>query len=183
VSERVLVWRGLEDWLSEASHVRLEGDRLEAWGTQLGADPRPYRVDYGLTTAANWVTERFRLVVRDANGERGLDLHRRTDGVWTANGEALAGLDSALDCDLENSPLTNSMPILRERLREGGPPVDLVMAWVSLPDLGVRVSSQRYEPIDERSVRFVSLDSDFTAELELDSDGLLSRYPSLGERV
>jgi hypothetical protein len=32
-------------------------------------------------------------------------------------------------------------------------------------------------------VRFVSLDGDFTAELELDDDGLVARYPRLAERV
>jgi hypothetical protein len=32
-------------------------------------------------------------------------------------------------------------------------------------------------------VRFVSLDSDFTAELELDADGLVVRYPRLAELV
>ena len=32
-------------------------------------------------------------------------------------------------------------------------------------------------------VRFVSLDSDFTAELELDPAGLVVRYPRLAERV
>jgi uncharacterized protein len=170
-----VVWRGLEEWLAEAAEVRLEADRLQARGTQLGAEPHPYRVDYELTTTAGWITERLWLEA----GERQLDLRRGDDGGWTANGEPQPQLAEALDCDLQNSPLTNTMPILRE---DGGP-ADLVMAWVSVPDLGVRVSRQRYEPIGDRRVRFVSLDSDFTSELELDEDGLLVRYPSLAERV
>jgi hypothetical protein len=32
-------------------------------------------------------------------------------------------------------------------------------------------------------VRYVSLDSDFRAELELDEDGLVVRYPRLAERL
>jgi hypothetical protein len=44
-------------------------------------------------------------------------------------------------------------------------------------------SEQRYEPIDERHVRYIGLDSDFTADLELDEDGLVLRYPGLAERV
>jgi hypothetical protein len=32
-------------------------------------------------------------------------------------------------------------------------------------------------------VRFVQLDGDFTAELELDEDGFVVRYPRLAERV
>jgi len=52
-----------------------------------------------------------------------------------------------------------------------------------VPDLGVRRSEQRYEPIDARRVRFVGLEDGFTAELELDEDGLVVRYPRLAERV
>jgi hypothetical protein len=67
--------------------------------------------------------------------------------------------------------------------RLGGEPADHVMAWVSVPDLGVRRSEQRYEPLDDHRVRFVSLDSDFVADLELDDDGLVVRYPRLAELV
>ena len=58
-----------------------------------------------------------------------------------------------------------------------------MMAWVSVPALAVLRSEQRYEPIDARTVRFVGLDSGFTADLELDADGLVVRYPQLAERV
>jgi hypothetical protein len=176
---RFLVWRGLDESLAEAAEVRLEEDALVARGTQLGAAPRPYRVDYELTTGTSWVTERLRLIARDDEGERTLDLRRDSDGAWSANGDSRPELRGALDCDLQWSPLTNTMPILRE----GGGPVDLTMAWVSVPDLGVGVSRQRYEPIGARRVRYVSRDSDFTAELELDEEGLLVYYPGLGERV
>jgi uncharacterized protein len=181
--QKLIVWRGLEEWLAEATEVRLERERLEARGTQLGADPKPYRLDYELTTAERWVTERLALTAHHGDGERHLDLRRLPDGGWTANGEPRPDLDGALDCDLAFSPLTNAMPILRERLRDGGGPVDLGMAWVSVPDLNIHRSPQRYEPIDRRTVRFLSLDSDFRAELELDDDGLVVRYPGLAERV
>ena len=60
------------------------------------------------------------------------------------------------------------MPVLRERLLEGGAPVDFVMAWVSIPALTVERSDQRYEPVGPGRVRYVSLDGDdFKAELEL----------------
>jgi hypothetical protein len=175
VTRRQLVWRGLEEWLAEECEVSLDGDRLQARGVQLGAEPHPYRVDYELTTRADWVTER--LSVRC--GERSLDLRRAGDGTWTANGEPLPEVEGALDCDLAFSPLTNFMPARRL----GAEPVDHVMAFVSVPDLGVRRSPQRYEPIDAHRVRFVSLDSDFVSELELDDDGLVTRYPRMSELV
>jgi uncharacterized protein len=179
VTRRQLVWRGLEEWLAEECSVLVEEDRLRAEGVQLGAEPHPYRVDYELLTAPGFVTERLIARARDAEGSRTLELLRASDGAWTANGEPLPEVEGALDCDLAFSPLTNFMPARRL----GAEPVDLVMAWVSVPDLGVRRSEQRYEPIDDHRVRFVSLDSDFVAELELDDDGLVTRYPRLAELV
>jgi uncharacterized protein len=171
----LLVWRGVEEWLAEACEVTLSGDRLRARGVQLGAEPHPYRVDYELITEASWVTERLRV----ACGERSLDLIRAADGTWTANGEPQPQVQDALDCDLAFSPLTNFMPARRL----AGEPVDHVMAWVSVPDLAVVRSEQRYEPIDARTVRYVGLDSDFSADLELDEEGFVLRYPRLAERV
>ena len=69
----------LEEWLAEECEVTLDGDRLRA-RRQLGAEPEPYRVDYELTTGADWVTEPA-LVGCDG---RELDLRRAADGCWTA---------------------------------------------------------------------------------------------------
>jgi hypothetical protein len=62
------------------------------------------------------------------------------------------------------------------------------MAWVSVPDLGLHPSRQRYEHIrrdsDGATVRFRELEGDgFEAELVLDRDGLIVVYPQLARRV
>ena len=181
--KRLLVWRGLGEWLAEAATVAIEGERMTASGTQLGAEPVPYRVDYELATVEPFVTARLAVVAQTHDCERGLALVRDADGAWTVDSEPRPDLDGALDCDLGNCPLTNTMPIRRERLREDAQPRDLVMAWVSVPDLCVHRSRQRYEPIDAHTVRYVSLDGNFRAELELDDDGVVVRYPQLAERL
>jgi uncharacterized protein len=180
---RLYIWRGLEEWLAEAALIELYDERLTARGTQLGVEPEPYRVDYELTTGSGFITRRLSLTARTATAERNLELVRESDGGWSADSKPLPELEGALDCDLANCPVTNTMPVLRERMREGAGPKDFVMAWVSLPDLGVRRSAQRYEPVDDHTVRYVSLDSDFSAELELDDEGLVLRYPHLAERL
>jgi uncharacterized protein len=177
VRERLLVWRGLEEWLAEAAVVALDRERLTASGTQLGAAPEPYRVDYELVTVNGFVTARLSVVARTGAGERRLELLRHPDGGWTVDGHARHDLHGALDCDLGNSPLTNTMPI--RRAGSG----DFVMAWVSVPDLTVHRSPQRYEAIGARRVRYIGLDNDFRADLELDEDGLVVRYPRLAERL
>jgi hypothetical protein len=180
--ERLVIWRGLDEWRAEASWVRIEGGRLSAHGIQLGAEP--YRLDYNLRTGPDFVTETLELSILRSGSLRRLLLERKPDGAWTADDEPLPDVEGALDCDLGLCPLTNAMPVLRERLLEpGAEPCELAMAWVAVPELTVRRSRQRYEPIDERHVRFVDLDDPFTAELELDEDGLVVRYPELAQRV
>lgn len=97
-------------------------------------------------------------------------------------------LDGALDCDLGLSPLTNSMPALRHGLMDGDGTAELLMAWVSVPDLSVHASPQRYTAVRDlrdggRLIRFESLDSTFTAELAYDADGLVVDYPGIGRRL
>jgi hypothetical protein len=59
------------------------------------------------------------------------------------------------------------------------------MAWVSVPDLHVHASVQRYEHLRTTAagavVRFSS--GDFTADLLLDTDGFVADYPGLARRV
>lgn len=193
MSTRIVLWRGLEGWRewatgwhAEGAEVELGDDRLAASGTQLGSDPTPYRLDYDLETGPRWVTERLNVRVRTGTEERRLDLRRATDGTWTANGKPVPEVDGSVDCDLSYSPLTNSMPVLRERLLdEGATPMEFVMAWVDVPSLAVLRSRQRYEPIDTSRVRYAdpSHRDGFTADLEFDADGLLVRYEHLAQRV
>jgi hypothetical protein len=174
---RFLAWRGIdEEWRAEACAADLGAEGLRASGVQLAA---AYRLDYELTTTPDLLTEQLHLTLRNADGIRRLDLRRHGDGTWTANGEELPHVAGALDCDLAFSPLTNFMPAARL----GAEPADHVMAWASLPDLGVLRSEQRYEPMGERRVRYVGLDHDFTADLQLDEAGFVVRYPGLAERV
>jgi uncharacterized protein len=192
---RALVWQGVDAWRAEYADVWLRDDRLVARGVQVGVEPFPYEARYSLDTSPGYDTAHLSVNASGAGWSRHLDLRRDSAGVWDISvgrsgevdlpdpGGNPAELDGARDCDLQSCPLTNTMPVLRERLREGGGAIDLTMAWVALPDLTVRRSGQRYEPIDSSRVRYVSLDSDFTAELELDEDGLVVHYPGMAERV
>src|SRR4029077_17083780 len=139
------------------------------------------------------------VTARGTGWNRKLDLRRNRRGRWSArtNSEGDADLPApggdtstfseALDCDLGLSPLTNSMPVLRHGLLQGGGPEDFLMAWVSVPDLAVLASRQRYTFVsaqgDGAIVRYESLDSDFKADITFDRDGLVVDYPEIGRRI
>jgi uncharacterized protein len=198
---RLVLWRGLDVWRAEVASVELTGQGVRASGTQLGVDPVPYRLDYRLDASDGFVTESLEV---DATGEgwsRSLRLGRDGDGAWRCEtggegdaqlppaGGEVEGLGGALDCDLGFSPLTNLMPVRRHALHERPGGADFLTAWVSVPDLGLHASRQRYEHVRREGegaiVRFLDLDlhAGFTAELKLDADGLVRVYPGLARRV
>jgi hypothetical protein len=192
---RSVIWRGLDAWRAEYCDVSLYADRLLARGVQIGIDPLPYRLEYALDTAIGFDTARLTVDAQGHGWARRLDLIRDPKSSWHVSADRQGSGDlpepggdpadfaEARDCDLGFCPLTNTMPILREGVRDGSGPVDLVMAWVSVPDLRVLRSEQRYEPIDRDRVRYVGKHRDFVGELELDADGLVVVYPDLAERV
>jgi hypothetical protein len=199
--KRLVIWRGLDCWRAEAARVELTASGVQATGTQLGSDPVAYRLDYTLDAAQNFVTQSLSVEVEGEGWSRGVRLAHDGGGGWHCesehsgdvdlpapggDAEALAG---ANDCDLGFSPLTNLMPIRRHSLHARPGAADLLMAWVSVPDLGVFPYPQRYEHISAGTagavVRFTSLGihEGFTSDLELDSDGLVLVYPHLARRV
>jgi uncharacterized protein len=158
----------------------------------------PYRLDYHLTTRRGFVTSRLRVQTRGEGWRRRLDLQRSGAGVWSivahSNGDLAlpppggdpGAFAPSLDCDLGLSPLTNTTPVLRHGLHTAGSPIDFTMAWVSVPDLAVRASRQRYAFVESRGdthvVRFED-DEGFAADVTFDDDGLVLDYPGLARRL
>jgi len=85
------------------------------------------------------------------------------------------------------TPLTNTLPVKRLQLA-AGQPREFDVAWVRLRDLRVLRARQQYTRLDTdagaaRQVRYRSVDSGFTADLALDSDGLVIDYPPHWTRI
>lgn len=196
----VRVWSKEEPFLgAELADVTVGDDGLSARGSAIGTSPFPYQLEYEVTTVEEFVTSVLGVRTKGKDWSRRLELRRASDGSWSVEVESEGAPDlpvpggnlepvaEALDCDLGLSPLTNSMPILRHRLHEGGGPVDFLMAWVSVPDLAVHPSRQRYTFLrreqDARIVRYESRGGDFVADLRVDDDGLVIDYPRLARRI
>jgi hypothetical protein len=196
-------WSKAEPFGAEYAEAEIDGDSLAARGVAIGSKPALYRLDYELKTGSEFVIARLAVTARGDGWMRSLDLRRAASGIWDETWKEagvcralelrgatnLEGLAGALDVDLGLSPLLNTPPVLRHGLLRGGGSVDFVMAWVSVPDLAVYRSPQRYSFVhaidDERSVvRFESLaDDGFKADITYDRDGLVLDYPGIGTRI
>ena len=199
VRKRAVAWAKDDPFGVEFAEIALAPRHLTAEGVAIGSGPIPYRLDYTLETVSGFVTSRLRVSSRGEGWRRTLDLSRDAAGAWsvTAGEEgdvdlASAGGDSttfagARDCDLGLSPMTNLMPVLRHELLSSGGPVELTMAWVSVPDLTVRADGQRYTFLraDEeyRVIRYEATDGSFAADITLDGDGIVIDYPGIARRL
>ncbi|MFE9691627.1 putative glycolipid-binding domain-containing protein [Micromonospora sp. NPDC005806] len=189
-----------------SEHVVLDDRQgLSARGVLLAVDPIPYTCRYQLTVGADWAVSRLEAEAEGAGWARSVRLERTGDGWRVRTGEegdldaalvatghppaGLPGTDEpdrlaeALDVDLSGSPLFNTLPIRRIGL--GRAPADqarqVTVAWVLLPGLAVLPADQVYTSLGPGRIRFNS--DSFAADLDIDPNGFVVRYPGLAERI
>ncbi|MEX0749732.1 MAG: putative glycolipid-binding domain-containing protein [Dehalococcoidia bacterium] len=196
---RRVAWAKEDPFGVEFVEVSLRPDALTAEGVAIGSDPVPYRLDYTLATGRRFVTSRLVVTTRSDGWRCLLDLRRSADGDWRVDrrsdgtppftmSDADAAVPSeALDCDLGLCPLTNTMPVLREGLLSSqSQPAEIVVAWISVPDLAIHAARQRYRHVRrEENMSVVRFEDDdgFTADILFDADGLVIDYPELARRL
>ena len=90
-------------------------------------------------------------------------------------------LENADFFDVLASPFFNSLPVTRDELLDGGSVHEYTMRFVQVPSLEVVLSSQRYEPLGSRTVRYSS--DSFAANIHFDEDGFVTLYEGYLERV
>jgi hypothetical protein len=188
--ERQVMWSSLTNPGLEHLYIRTDSDSTVADGLILGVNEQgPFRVRYEIRCDAHW---KLRVVHVRLLGGWSQSLHLLTDGegVWTTeSGELLHSLSGCCDVDISATPFTNTLPIQRTALQVGSS-ATLRMAYINVPQLQVEVVEQRYTCLETTAsgVRyyFESLEhgvATFTAELQVDQDGLVLDYPELFKRV
>lgn len=185
---KLVSWRGPDPERVDAAAYRLGEDSLSAHGTSVTAE---YTMAFRLTTGPGWVTRELAVETRGDGWSRSLRLRRSHGGEWETDDGPVADVAGALDCDLGLCLVTNSTPLLRHDLigaahRGEAASFDFVMAWVSVPDLEVHRSAQRYtagDPIDEGGATVGFTSERFRTTLEVDADGVVVNYPGLGRMV
>jgi uncharacterized protein len=154
-----------------------------AEGVVIGAaDNEPFAMRYQIRCDGSWTLHYASVEIVGA--QRKVELLSDGRGKWTdASGNALPGLEGAIDVDISATPFTNTLPVRRLQLARGHS-AEIRAAYVHVPDLNIVRDPQRYtclEPL--RRYRYESLDSDFVQEIEVDADGLVVTYPGLFKRL
>jgi|GEM_PF-20372 len=180
---RTVAWASLRQ--PGIEHVALwrrpHGYRVH--GFWIGADDgQPARAAYWIELDPAWHVLRVVAAWSTPTATRRMRLRRDSSGTWQDGGGVRADLAGCVDLDIAWTPLTNTLPIRRLGLAVGERRA-LAVAYISLPHLTVSPDAQRYTRLGATRWRYESMDSDFTAELIVDQDGLVIDYPPLFRRI
>ena len=171
---RAVLWKSQR--LHSAEHCTVskhgKGHRL-AGIVVLPIDSRPGHISYVIDVDDAWRSQSAELSVVAGETRRRMRLALASPGRWKIDGSSQGRFDGCIDIDLGFSPATNTLPIRRLRLDVGGI-AQLTAVWVRFPELSVEPLQQTYERIGETKWRYRS--GTFAAELEVDSDGIVTRY-------
>ena len=179
---QTVIWQRLSQTGLEYCTVRENRYGWEASGKVILTGDPPLLAEYWIGCDKQGLTRRVYVTVTQGEESSVLVMLMGEGGLWKINGQERPDLDGCPDVDLSVTPLTNSLPIRRLRLSEGGSS-EVCAAWVSFPDLTVEPLHQRYTRLSAHRYRYESLDSDFAAELEVDPEGLMIRYGDDWQRV
>jgi uncharacterized protein len=185
LTSRALCWRRIMDNNSlEYTVAQPSPAGSELAGTIIAIhDEAPLEVHYRIQCDPHWRTRAVSIEQRLGLQHSSLSLTVDTGGTWSDHREGLIHtVTGCLDVDLELTPITNSLPVHRLNLAIGQVE-EIAVAWIRFPSLEIVRASQSYERLSERTYRYRSLGSGFTADIDVDEIGLTVRYQGIWERV
>ncbi|WP_185968465.1 putative glycolipid-binding domain-containing protein [Paracoccus sp. M683] len=174
-----ILWRRLDRPGHDACRLWSEGALWRIEGMAVWADASgPAQIAYEVSASEDWVTRSARLMGRAGKRAVSLSIHRDDLGNWRVNGESVPEVTGLRDIDLGFTPATNTLPIRRMRAaRQDG--ADLAGAWLDPDDWQLKPLPQHYERRGDNGWHYRSPSHDFTADLTIDGDGLVTDYPPL----
>lgn len=195
MKRRTVVWKAVEYEGLEHLVVKEENGRLyDVSGDIIGFDAgRAFKVSYLLDINQNGCVEH--LISATADGKYAQVI---SDGLgnWARVTDRppaqhpLPEFDGCIDIDITATPFTNTLPIRRIDWQVGQSE-DLKMLYITVPELSLSVSKQRYTCLEKSAegglFRFQTIEDDgstsFEALLPVDADGVVLDYPGLFKRV
>jgi uncharacterized protein len=170
---RWILWQGLIAPSMERFILASANGGFELSGLVLQAEAKaPYVARYTIGVDESWRTRRVDVELENG-GRRTFSMTSDGTGLWSGAGGRLPAIEGCLDVDLEWSPSTNTLPIRRLGLTPGQvKPV--AAAWIRFPSLAVVRLDQSYERLSQARYRYRA--GRFTADLEVDADGLVLSY-------
>ncbi len=146
----------------------------------------PFRLQYEMACDSNWNVKELSLTLLSSN-PNSVKIRADGQGRWSTHaGDPVPSLEGCIDVDISATPFTNTLPIRRLELRPGQS-AELLVAYVLIPEMELMTDKQRYTCLEFNAhgglYKYENMESDFKAELSIDSDGLVIDYPGLFKSI
>jgi hypothetical protein len=178
-----VLWRRVDRPGHESTRLSAFEEGWELVGTSVFAhEGEPCCLSYRIACDREW---RTRSVEVDGwLGTEAVRVKARVEGesLWRAGGVEDAGIAGCVDVDLNFSPSTNLLPIRRLNLAVGEEK-EVRAAWLRFPSFRFEPLEQSYRRISLDRYRYRSAGGRFEAELDVDENGFVTRYPGFAEVV
>ena len=185
-----IIWKSVEHDGLEHIYLREQAKLIQVVSSFIGViDQRGFQLDYVLELDRKY---RMRRATLSISGGKSLVLISDSDH-WLkgdAPTHALPEFNGCIDIDITATPFTNTLPIRRIDWQVGQSE-DLKMLYITVPELTLSVSRQRYTCLEKSAegglFKFELIEgagsTSFEALLPVDADGLVIDYPGLFKRV
>jgi uncharacterized protein len=175
--QRELMWTPLPH--AGCEHVSIRRDKTSIYIDSLVItvrDEKPVRLSYLIVCDTNWRTKQ--LVAKCLDSGDTIELTADGEGNWFDKSKELPEFKGCIDVDITVTPFTNSLPIRRLEFQVGDSR-DLMMVFVTVPEMSLRVDKQRYTLLEKSAdgAKYLFESGDFQAELNVDADGFVLTYP------
>jgi hypothetical protein len=189
----MLTWQRVVSPSLESVRLLFSEGKLRASGRIIAATDQNTETEAfsaSFSASVERAEEAGRLLLRTttADEERQVSLSRTEDGVWLVDhghGAHRNAFDGAIDVDVSGAVTFNALPIRRLGLHREAGEHELPCVWVALPDLTVTLVRQTYRTVsisDDGAVINYS-DQNITADLTVDSNGMIVDFPGRAHRI
>ena len=138
---------------------------------------QPCRLDYQVVCDAQWRTLSGRVTGWADSATVDMALSVDAARRWWINGTECPAVAGGVDLDLNFSPSTNLLPIRRLGLAIGQS-AEVQAAWLRFPGFTLEPLAQLYHRLDVTTYRYESAGGAFVTELQVNTAGFVTHYPS-----
>ena len=182
IKDKIIVWKSTYVNTTEFTTIIFK-DNIEVNGQITGQGLGKFlNINYRLEINNKWEIQAVEIIFQ-SDSSFNISLHKNKSKQWiNEKGDVNSQLNNCTDIDITLTPFTNSLPINRLNLAVGVSK-EIEVVYFDLPTNNFKPSKQRYTNLGNGVYKYESLESGFTANLQVDSDGLVLNYPGIWHRV
>ncbi len=170
-----ILWRRLDAPGHEIARLARSEHGWRLTGQALfNNDTQPCSLAYVVVLDESWMTLSAAVSGFVGGDEIDVQIEANAGRVWCLNGSPDPQVEGCLDVDLNFSPATNVLPIRRLDLAVGRE-AKVGAAWLRFPSFRLEPIQQSYRRTSASTYAYRSA-SGFAAELEVDEEGMVTRY-------